>query len=96
MTLPVSEDTKFHAMLQRGNRVQVPVVVRWRFKLEPGEILKVGVKPLDTWHEEIFWAKLQKGGRITIPKRVREVLEAHVDRDMEPGELLKIVIEAEE
>ncbi|MFQ6081295.1 MAG: hypothetical protein ACE5OW_06475 [Candidatus Bathyarchaeia archaeon] len=32
--MPVSEDTWNRAMLQSGNRIQVPVLVRWKFRLE--------------------------------------------------------------
>jgi hypothetical protein len=33
----------FYGRLQRGNRVQFPVLVRWRFRLKAGEVLKVGL-----------------------------------------------------
>jgi hypothetical protein len=30
-------------VLQKGNRVQVPKLVRWEFKMEPGQVLKIEV-----------------------------------------------------
>lgn len=73
--MSVSEDTWFHATLQKGNRVQVPVLVRWKFKLEPGEVLKVKVAPAGFGRSETFFARLQKGGRITVPAVAATFLE---------------------
>lgn len=90
LTVPVSEDVWFKAVLQRGNRVQVPVLVRWRHRLDPGEVLEVRVSPLGSFEEEDFLARLQKGWRITVPKIVVEIL------GLEPGQILSVGIFAEE
>jgi len=60
------------AKLQRLNRIQIPVEVRWRYKLEPGELLKVLVQPVDEFSvsAEEFIARLLRDGRITIPWEV--------------------------
>ena len=47
--LPLTERVSFQAMLQRGNRLQVPRVVRWRFKLESDQVLKATVSCPDAW-----------------------------------------------
>jgi hypothetical protein len=47
--MPLNEKVKFEAKLQRGNRVQVPTMVRWRFKLESYQILEVTVGLLGAW-----------------------------------------------
>lgn len=94
--MPVPYDVEFHGMLQRGFRVQIPVTVRWRFKLESGELLKIRVSPLDSWRSEKFWGRLQKGGRIRVPSRVREILGLYLDRDIQPGEILEVTIIAED
>ena len=38
-SMPVSEIERFLGRLQQGNRVQVPHLIRWRHKLESGEVL---------------------------------------------------------
>jgi len=44
--VPLTEAVRFKACLQKGNRVQVPKAVRWRFKLETSPVLKVIVHPV--------------------------------------------------
>ena len=70
--MPVAETVEFLARLQRLNRVQIPVEVRWRYKLEPGELLKVLVQPVGGFSVsgEEFIARLLRDGRITIPWEV--------------------------
>jgi len=62
-------------MLQKGNRLQIPRVVRWRFKLESDQVLKVtvscsGAGPMG----EHFYAAMSKDGRIVVPKLILSVL----------------------
>ena len=61
---------EFQTTLQRGNRVQVPKLVRWKNKLESDQVLKVSV-----WADVISWktfyACMDKSGRITVPKAVQ-------------------------
>jgi hypothetical protein len=70
MRLPLTEQVEFQTALQRGNRVQVPKLVRWRFKLESDQVLKVSV-----WADVISWktfyACMDKSGRITVPKVIQ-------------------------
>jgi len=62
-------------MLQRGNRVQVPKLVRWHFKMEINQILKVSVNAVNIWAcQQIFYAKMSKDGRIIIPKLTLSLL----------------------
>jgi len=58
--------------LQKLNRIQIPVEVRWRYKLEPGELLKVLEQPVGGFSVsgEEFIARLLRDGRITIPWEV--------------------------
>jgi bifunctional DNA-binding transcriptional regulator/antitoxin component of YhaV-PrlF toxin-antitoxin module len=66
----LTEQVEFQTALQRGNRVQVPKLVRWKFKLESDQVLKVSV-----WADVISWktfyACMDKSGRITVPKVVQ-------------------------
>ena len=73
--LPLTETVSFQAMLQRGNRLQIPRVVRWRFKLESDQALKVTVSCRDAWPMgEHFYSTMSKDGRIVVPKLILTVL----------------------
>lgn len=82
----MTSTVNFLARLQASNRVQVPVEVRWRLRLEAGEVLLIDVDPHGDFNHRTFYAKLQKGGRFTIPNEVLEVLE------LRRGELLEVKI----
>ena len=75
--MPLTEKVTFTAPLQSGRKVQVPKLIRWRFKMDSSQALKVGVNFLDLhkgW--QFFYAKMNKNGRITIPKLVRGLFAA--------------------
>ena len=66
---------EFQTTLQRGNRVQVPKLVRWKYKLESNQVLKVaaGAKSMIVvW--ETYYACMDKSGRITVPKMIQNEL----------------------
>ena len=66
---------EFQTTLQRGNRVQVPKLVRWKFKLESDQVLKVTVGArgmIVVW--ETYYACMDKSGRITVPKMIQNEL----------------------
>jgi hypothetical protein len=44
--MPLTEKVAFTATLQSKNTVQIPKLIRWRFKMESGQALKVGVNSL--------------------------------------------------
>ncbi len=92
--MPLTERVNFKTRLQRGNRVQVPKLVRWRFKLETDQILKVTIGAVGVWAmRESFLARMRADGRITIPKlplflvkRNKPNLEGYViDVTLEPS-----------
>ena len=88
--MPVLEDVWFYGRLQRGNRVQVPVLVRWRFGLEAEEVLRVKVSGVEFGGRSVvFFGRLQKGGRITVPR-----VEAEVS-GVKAGSVLKVGLLAE-
>ena len=67
--MPLTERVDFKAVLQKGNRVQLPKLVRWQFKLETSQVLKVTVTAVNVFGSwEAFFGKMDKSGRITIPK----------------------------
>ena len=45
LSAPLTEAVEFKTVLQKGNRVQPPKLIRWKFKLETDQILKVTVFP---------------------------------------------------
>jgi len=79
----------FLGRLVAGNRLTVPVEVRWRFKLEPGEMYHVRLSFME-WGSAEFYAKLQKGGQLTVPIEVVESAE------LERGEMMKVSIQVDE
>jgi DNA-binding transcriptional regulator/RsmH inhibitor MraZ len=73
--MPLTQKVSFKTMLQKGNRVQVPRVVRWQFKMDSTQVLKVSVTAVNVWSGwQTFYAQMDKSGRITIPKLTRELL----------------------
>ena len=73
--MPLIQKISFKTMLQKGNRVQVPKVVRWQFKMESEQVLKVSVTAINVWGGwQIFYGRMGRDGRITIPKLQRELL----------------------
>jgi hypothetical protein len=91
--MPLTKTVSFKAVLQKGNRVQVPKLIRWQFKLEPQQVLKVEVKPGGPFgNEETFYAKMNRDGRITIPKLTLELL-TNEDEESLVGSIFKMELE---
>jgi bifunctional DNA-binding transcriptional regulator/antitoxin component of YhaV-PrlF toxin-antitoxin module len=73
--MPLTQKVSFKTVLQRGNRVQVPKLVRWQFKMDTEQVLKVAVNAVKVWSGgQFFYAKMGKDGRISLPKLQRELL----------------------
>jgi bifunctional DNA-binding transcriptional regulator/antitoxin component of YhaV-PrlF toxin-antitoxin module len=73
----LTEPVNFKAVLQKGNRVQLPKLVRWRFKLETDQVLKVTLTAANIFGAwETFYARMDKSGRITIPKLTLKLLQS--------------------
>jgi hypothetical protein len=82
------------ALLQKGNRVQVPKVVRWQFKMDTEQVLKVAVNALNVFSGwETFYARMGKDGRITLPKLVRELLRARARKQSLAGYVMEVMLE---
>lgn len=89
--MPLTEQVVFQTRLQKGNRIQIPVLARWRFKLEPNQALKVTVHALHLWGPwQTFYARMHESGRITVPKLVRSQL---TDREDERKHVIGAVLE---
>ena len=67
--MPLTQKVTFKTLLQKGNRVQVPKLIRWQFKIEADQTLKVGIRRLSFWRPiQFFYANMGKDGRIFIPE----------------------------
>ena len=88
--MPLTGAVGFKAVLQKGNRVQVPKLVRWRFKLEQEQVLSVSVTPESVYGWETFFARMDKSGRITVPKLMLELLRNRVDKHSLVGAVLEV------
>jgi hypothetical protein len=74
--VPLTEKVTFTARLQSSNTVQIPKVIRWRFKMESDQALKVGINFLGLhkgW--QFFYVKMRQDGRIIVPKLVLGLFE---------------------
>jgi len=84
--LPLTEIERFPAKLRRRNRVQVPLMVRWRYRLRLGEMLRVSLRRPGSLASEVFYGRLIGGGRLTVPKLVVDLLE------IEPGDVVNVTL----
>lgn len=94
----LSGRVSFKAVLQRGNRVQVPRLVRWQFKLEPAEVLRVTVT-VETGYSskrESFYGKMSGDGRITVPLLLLGLLQEQAEVESLVGKALEVKIEPAE
>ncbi len=83
--MPLTEQATFKTRLQRHNRITIPKLLRWRYKIEPTQLLNVRAKPLSPVNfgeEEEFLAKMATDGRLTIPKLVMEILQEKEEKDL--------------
>jgi bifunctional DNA-binding transcriptional regulator/antitoxin component of YhaV-PrlF toxin-antitoxin module len=91
--MPLTESVTFKTKLQRHNRIVVPRLFRWRFKMEPGELLKANLRVFgsENYEEETFLAKMTIDGRLTIPKLTIDVLKQREEKIL-TGAILEITI----
>ena len=89
-TMPLTGRVSFKRPLQASNKVQVPKIIRWEFKLEPDQVLRVILSGLGGGCQ-FFYAKMGKDGRIFIPKAV--LFAAHGKTENLAGCLVEISLE---
>jgi len=91
--MPLTEKVFFKAVLQRGNRVQVPRLIRWQFKLEPVQLLHVRVRSQEgASGEEVFYMRMTRDGRLTIPKLALRTLQDDSGQESLVGYVLEIAL----
>jgi bifunctional DNA-binding transcriptional regulator/antitoxin component of YhaV-PrlF toxin-antitoxin module len=91
--MPLTESVTFKTKLQRHNRIVVPRLLRWRYKMETGELLKANVRVFgsENYEEETFLAKMTSDGRLTIPKLTMDVLNQREQKNL-TGCILEVTI----
>jgi hypothetical protein len=61
--VPLTRAVEFRAVLQKGNRFQVPKVIRWEFKMETNQVLRVRVGRANGYDHEYFFGRMNRDGR---------------------------------
>jgi hypothetical protein len=90
--LPLNQKVTFQTVLEKGNRIQVPKMIRWQFKVEPTQVLKVGVNAIDLGRGcQFFYSKMAKDGRIHISRLTILILQG--EKTSLAGYLLEITLE---
>jgi len=91
VNVPLAQKISFKTVLQKGNRVQVPKLVRRQFKLDTEQVLKVTVNAVNVWGSgQTFYARMDMSGRITITELTLKMLQ---DRTREKQSLTGAVME---
>jgi len=90
--LPLTQSVTFKTMLQKQNRLQVPKLVRWKYRLESSEVLRVTVNIVGVQgDEERFLARMLKDGRIVVPKLTLALLKG--DESSVEGQVMEVTLE---
>lgn len=95
--MPLTQSVTFKVQLQNQNRFQIPRIVRWEYKLEASQLLKVTLSVGDVGFYETFLAKMLSDGRITVPRLIVMILqqkmtnlkENFIEVTLEPNDFLK-------
>ncbi len=88
--MPLNGRVTFKRPIEKCNKVQVPKTIRWQFKLEPDQVLHVGICGLGAgW--EYFYTRMSKDGCLFIPKAV--LFAAHGKLENLSGYLVEISLE---
>ncbi len=90
--MPLTEKVTFQAVVEARNKVQVPQVIRGEFKMEPDQLLLVGVGIRGFLKDlEFYYARMTKDVRIRIPKLARSNLQN--ENSALAGQILELTIE---
>ncbi|MGZ4850756.1 MAG: hypothetical protein ACXV2C_05190, partial [Candidatus Bathyarchaeia archaeon] len=73
------------------NRFQIPKTVRWEYKLEPTQTMKITLKIYNLGFSESFLGKMLPAGRVTVPRIVIVQLQQILSNLKES--LIEVVLE---
>jgi hypothetical protein len=91
--MPLSTKVSFETVLEKGNRLQIPKLILWQFKMEQNQVLKVSVSPKRNWGlYKSFYAKMDKQGRIHIPKLTLALMANKENPNLE-GYIFDVILE---
>jgi hypothetical protein len=90
--LPLTESVSFKAVLLRRNRVQIPRLLRWQYRMEADQVLKVNIRIAGSFGGEKFLVRMAKDGRLTIQKLTLKLLQAGEEESLE-GSVLVVTVE---
>jgi len=85
----------FKAVLQREGKVQVPRLLRWQYRMEPDQVLRVEVRCEEFSGSERFLGRMRRDGRLTIPKLTLKLLGGDEEGSLE-GHVLDVTLEPAE
>ena len=89
--MPLTRKVTFQAMIQKGNKVQIPKIIRWQFKIEADQTLKATITVSLGTGPQAFYAKITKDGRLPIPKLIYVILKGEKPNLL--GYVLEITLE---
>ncbi len=93
--MPLNDKVVFDAQVNNQNRFQIPKLVRWQYKLESSQILKVTISVIGSFGEsQSFLAKMRSDGRITIPRIAAVML--HLDSPELKKCFIEVTLDANE
>ncbi len=92
--MPLTDKVSFETRLQKGNRIQVPKLVRWRYKLESKQILIVSLHATGYWGDYgVFYSRMDKSGRINVPKLTLTIMRNPMREKRElVGAIMKVTV----
>jgi hypothetical protein len=92
--MPLTTKVSFETVLEKGNRLQIPKLIQWQFKIEQTQVLRVGVSVKRIWGvPKFFYAKMDKQGRILIPKLMLSMMVNKENPNLE-GYIFEALLEA--
>ena len=82
--MPLTGIETYKTKLQKNNRLIIPRQIRWRHKIESGELLRVTISPQqsDFFQKEEFFAKTSTDIRLTVPKLTIQIIEEREGRKL--------------
>jgi bifunctional DNA-binding transcriptional regulator/antitoxin component of YhaV-PrlF toxin-antitoxin module len=91
--MPLTEFYAFKTKLERRNRIRIPKVLRWRYKMEPGETLKVSVRVFNSenYEKEAFFARMTSDGRLTLPRLAVQIMQQREEKIL-TGVILEVAL----
>ena len=91
--MPLTTKVSFETVLEKGNRLQIPKLILWQFKMEQNQVFKVRVSPKQIWGGyKNFYAKMDKQGRILIPKLTLALMANKENPNLE-GYVFDVILE---